>query len=518
MTACFKCQSAPAVVCGRDGPQKSYCSCCFTDFCTRLTRDSLFRNCGMPCDEPIVVAVSGGYTSMMLLHQLGVLRAQNNIRRGEGRVAFELIPMHLCEAELIVPGKPSAVGTVADGDDQESGELRRIASMMAEQFENLKSLIRTRCVQWEFASEPLFTANEVQVVQYSDYLSPFEMSAVREVLHHPRLPLSQRELLHTRLRGRVLALAAADCINAWRRVRQSASGWHHVLTGENALNCCVAALREVLSGSEGKRIAHLAGYRGWVGQCLVMRPLRALIPREAVIYCRLNGIEASFTPSLSTLTALRSLDRTLEVFFNNMLCTYRTSVFNVLNTVTKLDVEDDGDLLEVDLHAGEEGEQKHQERKPKQTKRVITGKAAQHHRERLKKRRPPHHSCAVDASAETDARVRPLCIACGCPTAGSSENQMTFPSGRLRFACAACFQLISDICEKQRKGADTSDGMAPPGEGGVTSGVLSAFESLAGRMQELVGEEGKTPAVERQYVRRRVDARDVDFRTLQQGE
>ncbi|EAN79372.1 hypothetical protein, conserved [Trypanosoma brucei brucei TREU927] len=540
MTVCFKCKSASAVVCSRDGPTKSYCSSCFTDFCTRLTRDSLFRNCGLPCDEPVVVAVSGGFSSMMLLHQLGILRTQNRIRQGEGRVTFELIPLHLREEELMAPTQQGPVNAFADeGDDarQENGRYCHTFSEVKEQFEELECLVRTQCEQWEFASTPLFTADEVQIVQYSDYLSPDELRGLREVLHHPRIPLSHRELLYRRLRGRILTVAAVESINKWRDIRQVSGQWYHMLTGENALRCCVATLREVMSNSNSNRIVHFGGHRGFLGQCMVMRPLRSLIPREAVIYCRLHGIQAGFTPSLSTLTALRSFDRTLEVFINIMLGSYRTSIFNVLNTVTRLDVGADAEILNVDLRTEQSGGPCGEN--TKQAKRVIAGKAAQHHREQLKMRRP---ICCLwegaDIKGEEEAeengeegklsnQSRRLCLVCGCFIICADEHPVTLRFGR-RFVCESCLQLMNDFANTRRAEAGTESERIltdPAVHSAVTTGpgtMLSAFESLTTTMQMLVAVTGNSPSLagndgtgEDRCVRRRLSAHGAEEYILQ---
>ncbi|KAH8611484.1 hypothetical protein ERJ75_000999000 [Trypanosoma vivax] len=529
MALCFKCKAEHAVVCSRDGPGKPYCCRCFTDFCTRLIRDSLFRSCGLPCNEPMVVAVSGGHSSMMMLHQLGLLRMQNRLRPGDGYVAFELIPLHLQEVELIAPSleepQEPCVSSTKDGTHGQGSvsgagntELRRAASGVIEQFEMLEELVRTHCTRWEFASVPLFTPDEIIVVRYSDYLSPTELRAFRLALHHPRLSLTSRELLHTRIRGRVLAIACVDMINRWKRARQVANGWHHMITGENALRCCVTALRELMSGGSGGNVVHHSGHRGLVGQCVVMRPLRTLLPRELVIYCSLHGIANGYTPTLGTYTNIRSINRTLEAFFNSMMTSYRTSIFNVLNTVMKLDVGAAAELLDVDLHApttttvgdGVLPSARGQQQNHKQLKRVIPGKMAQHHFEQLKRKDPPRHRWGGEAT-EFLQPDEYLCLVCGCLADYSADCALKL-SHCWRFACDPCLRLLTDLSEKlpSQVSVSSKDVALSISEGHQTSitataqataateedSVLLVFHSLATQMESLTRETDNSPNVD----------------------
>ncbi|KEG10359.1 cytoplasmic tRNA 2-thiolation protein 2 [Trypanosoma grayi] len=520
MVVCFKCKGQPGVVCSRDGASKPYCSGCFLEFCTRLMRDCLFRHCGVPCGEPLAVAVSGGHSSMALLHQLGVLRAQNRTRPGGGRVDFEFLPLHLREDELVIPPQRCDA-------QQQQAELQRVVATMTEQFDRLEAMIRTQCTQWEFASAPLFTEEEVCVVRYSDYLSEAELQSFHALLHHPRLSLSDRELLHTRLRQRVLSVAAADRINAWKQERRRSGGWHHLLVGENALRCCTTAFREVMSGA-GANVVHHGGFRGFVNQCLVLRPLRTLLPRELVQYCHLQEIWGGYTPALCTCTSLRSINRTLEAFFNNMMRSYRTSVFNVLNTIAKLDVETASEPTDVDLQLGATAQQ---------AKRVIPGKTAQHHYKHLQATSPPRYSWRLKdetcpAAQSAGESPKQLCLLCGCLIAVAEEQIVTLQAQQ-RFLCDACLRFCEGLPEEL-----ASVAAMPASPGGLSStdsdvgqrvatltenGSFNAFSSLAMRMELLledadalwrVGDEGMG-VVETRHVRRRLSAEDEKAFILQ---
>ncbi|RNF15944.1 cytoplasmic tRNA 2-thiolation protein 2 [Trypanosoma conorhini] len=528
MVQCFKCRQSQGVASSRDGANKPYCAECFVEFCTRQIRDNLFKHCGMPCEVPLVVAVSGGPGSMALLHQLGVLRMQNRLRPERGQITFNFIPLHLREDELVLPLLAEASGSKVRGSLQE--ELHRVAATMAGQFDKLETMIRTQCVQWEFGSTPLFTTDEVCVVRYGDYLSPREMQAFRELLHHPRLSLSERELLYGRLRQRALAAATIECISRWHQARDVPNmGWHHMLTGENALRCCVTTFRELMSG-DGENLIHLSGYRGFLSQCLVLRPLRSLLPRELVLYCRTQGIWAGYSPSLSTKTSLRSMNRTLELFFNNMLQAYRTSVFNVLNTVNKLRAQTAPELTCVDLQLGVS---------PQQAKRVIPGKTAQHHYEQLRTKQPPQHSwCCksggMPSSPENDERNHPLCLLCGCLIPVADEHVVQVRTGRRRFMCKACITFVEGLPDDvvtvvtslggtQHAGGDEK--LARQTAKLSDGGSLGAFLSLAIRMESLMRTTdataeagGEANPVETRRVRRRLSEHYVRDFLLEEGE
>ncbi|RNF04544.1 cytoplasmic tRNA 2-thiolation protein 2 [Trypanosoma rangeli] len=519
MVLCFKCGRSQGVASSRDGAKKPYCAECFVEFCTRHIRDNLFKHCGVPCEVPLVVAVSGGPGSMALLHQLGVLRMQNRMRPKRGQITFTFIPLHLREDELVVPLLSDDAESHVGGPQQV--ELRRIADAMTGQFEKLEKMIRTQCVQWEFGSVPLFTTDEVCVVRYSDYLSPSEMRVFRAALHHPRLPLTQREFLYGRLRQRVLTAATIECISRWHQARDLLNvGWYHILTGENALRCCVTTFRELMSGN-GENFVHHCGHRGFVSQCLVLRPLRSLLPRELVLYCHTQGIWAGYSPSLSTKTSLRSMNRTLELFFNNMLQTYHTSVFNVLNTVNKLHIETAPELTSVELQIGVS---------PQQTKRVIPGKTAQHHYEQLQMKQLPHYSWfgrndGMPSSSENDDRSHHLCLLCGCtiPTVGKHVILLQ-AEGRL-FMCNACITFVQGLPDdvitvvpslNTTEHASSDKKLSWQTTKETDSDLLGVFLSLAMRMESLMRTAVTTPetsreadTVETRRVRRRLSEHDV---------
>ncbi|ESS64871.1 hypothetical protein TCDM_06875 [Trypanosoma cruzi Dm28c] len=528
MAVCFKCKQSQGVFRSRDGATKPYCADCFVEFCTRQIRDNLFKHCGMPCEVPLAVAVSGGHSSMSIFHQLGVLRAQNRMRPECGQVTFTFIPFHLREDELVLPLLAEEAEENA-GVDPRQEELRCVAASMTEQFEKLETMIRTQCTQWKFASTLLFAEGEVCVVRYSDYLSPGELQAFRGVLHHSRLSLSDRELLYERLRQRVLMAAALECIHRWHRTRQapSAVGWYHLLTGENALRCCMTTLREVMSGN-GQNTVHLSGYRGFVGQCLVLRPLRTMLPHELVMYCRTQGIHAAYSPSLSTQTSLRSMNRTLELFFNNMLRTYRTSVFNVLNTVNKLHVETAPELTCMDPQRGASQQQ---------AKRAIIGKSAQHHYEKLLTIQPPHYSWFGGSGMEpfsprNDDRTHQLCLLCACLIPVPDEHAVMPQTGRRQFICKACMTFLQGLpddfitvvpSELNTRNNRTGEKWARRITELSDIGSLDAFSSLAARMEALMrtadatAETGREKdIVETRSVRWRLSGHDVSGFLLQE--
>ncbi|KAG5505274.1 hypothetical protein JIQ42_07481 [Leishmania sp. Namibia] len=222
----------------------------------------------------------------------------------------------------------------------------------------------------------LFDEAEMRLFYYSDFLSGAYLSEVRHALHASRLSLSDREALYARVRQQTLCRAAqrlcmeyrqraaaaavigettgeevtrrsdeAHCLGERERLdgRSSLRGtswetWSHLLLGSNAARCAIAALEALVTGASGEGVVHGAGFRGFTHEVVCLRPLRTILPKETVLYTRLCGILGSYTPALRTSTATRSIHRTLEQFVLTMMASYRTMIFNVLNTVQRLEV------------------------------------------------------------------------------------------------------------------------------------------------------------------------------------
>jgi len=305
---CFKCRSNKAFTSSRDGPKKPYCKECMSAYLEKLVRDGFFRSCGVPADTKVAVCCSGGANSLMMLNILGMIAEENRKRGGEGKIIFDLHVLLLDETGVIDPSGASP--------KQQS---------VAERFEKVATVAK----KWNL---PMLTAagNPGEAIQMVSALSDEMRNAI-----NGRLPLTDREELYLLARQRCLVEVAAGF------------GCHGIITGENAVVAATRALAALVRG-RGSHVADEAGFRGhaWSrsandqtapNHITIYRPLRTVLPKEAIIYGIAQGLPSGmYSPAPCTGTSLRSLNRTLEAFMANLMIQFRSTVFNVLNAVEKM--------------------------------------------------------------------------------------------------------------------------------------------------------------------------------------
>lgn len=370
VSLCFKCKKNTGSVPSRDGAAKLYCVDCFSEFCTKTFRDSLLGACAFPSEEPIPIGVSGGPNSFFLLYQLGVLQRQGEMRGGEGKTRFFLLPFHLVEEDLVLPpvsegvGMTQAEGTLRSNTLKERTGLARQERMAAfrdtitRQFAALQEGVERQMATWQWANVRLFETGALRVFRYSDFFSGEELLFLQTILHHPHISLTCREELYTRIRHNILMTAAKQLCKEWKqRHRQQGveeaptqregneegsvnpSAWTHFVSGDNAVRCCINALHSIVVGGGASLMLQRAGFRCYSHSVVEMRPLRMLLPKEVVFFNRIHGIVGSYTPALSTGTSLSSFYRVLEAFVCQTTLQHRTIIFNVLTVVSRLDAE-----------------------------------------------------------------------------------------------------------------------------------------------------------------------------------
>nr|CAJ2469220.1 unnamed protein product [Leishmania braziliensis] len=302
----------------------------------------------------------------------------------------------------------------------------------------------------------LFDETEMRLFHYSDFLSERYVSEVRHALHASKLSLSDREALYARVRQQTLcraaqrvcrehrqreaaAAAAAGaggmkheesirrgetcCSEAQERFDEHVSlhdtswgGKSHLLLGNNAARCAIAALEALVTGASGEGVVHGAGFRGFTHEVVCLRPIRTMLPKETILYTRLHGIVCSYTPALCTCTATRSIHRTLEQFVLTMMASYRTMIFNVLNTVQRLGVHP---AAVQELVSGEgSAAAGNSQLAGKTSRKALPGRTAQQNRDDGRLTAPLHvHRDPRRLSLKEADRYNAIamCCVCGCP-------------------------------------------------------------------------------------------------------
>lgn len=365
---CFKCKVKPGTVPSRDGVSKLYCSSCFSEFCTKAIREALFGSCGVPSDEPLPIGVSGSHSSLCLLYHMYVLAREGSLRGGSGRLNFFLLPFHLCEVELVCsfPLKASFGKAEFSSDGENNGlgsseaNLPRSKSCnsmemrLIQYCNDLVNNLEAQLNSWSWLGAPLFSPRKLRIFRYSDFFSEKELEFLQSVLHHPQISLSNREELYDRLRQSTLCAAAQRITNEWRSMNtkedeslqalngspQDKSLWVHHIVGDTAIRCCVEALRSLSVGGGGGVMLQRAGFRSFSHHVVTLRPMRVLLPREVVLFNRLNGIHGYFGPTLSTGFSKCSVLKVLENFVYRIVSTHRSILFNVLAVVTHLSAKE----------------------------------------------------------------------------------------------------------------------------------------------------------------------------------
>lgn len=451
---CFKCSEASGSIPSRNGLSKLYCVDCFSEFCVKTMKNSLFTHCGLPSDEPIPVGVSGGMNSMFLLYQLGILRIMGSMRGGEGHTTFLFLPFHLCEEELVLPLSSSlpltSYSSTSSSNFSPLEQLRQSRSLatdnstrlsstslplqskqessllehLKDQFRLLKTTISQQMQRWEWGNQPLFSHKQdeetLKLFCYSDFFSEAEIDFLRAVLHSSHISHNCREELYFRVKEGVLRAAACRMTSDWKKNHPQSvtrsegvpqlspcmSHWVHYLSGDNALRCSVNALHSIVSGGGGCNLVQRAGFCSFFYHVRQMRPLRMLLSKEVFFFNRMHGIEGLYTPTLSTGSSLPSVRRVLDEFIHEMVSSHQTIVFNVLSVVSHLDTERLFPFSSDSLGSQNEADKS-------QKKRALFGKVASRH-EYLIKNSPPHLLPFWNSPSPSPTEEK-MCFMCGCP-------------------------------------------------------------------------------------------------------
>ena len=308
MSACFKCKSGAGYAPSRERAGKSYCTDCFENYVELQVRDGFFRHCACPPDTKIALAVSGGTNSMVMMNVLLRLREQNLARGGAGRVNFDFIVIHLNEHGFVF-GDQAPMFT----------RVERSVLAVASSLGLTNDRIHTNLSVAEEAGE-----------EHRENVT---------ALLNSRVSLTEREDIYQITRRAAIIKAAARL------------GCEGVIFGDNAVTCAISALSNLARG-RGAHLVSLAGSRGIVGDVAVMRPMRALLPKEMYLFAKSKGLPQQFTPAPGSGTSLRSLNRTIESFVHTLQINFKSTVFNVLQAVSKMQVPYDTTPLVVAQNVG----------------------------------------------------------------------------------------------------------------------------------------------------------------------
>lgn len=295
---CFKCKAGVAFVSSRDGPRKPYCIECFVNYVGSQIRETFYRQCRVPSDCKVCVAVSGGPSSMALLDILRTIRDWNlaESRGTKGKIHYHFLIFHVDEREVLLAcGR--AVGAPFPDVPRHCEEQRKI--------------VESRCKELAF---------EFSSLRASDLIPVALLSAISQCTQ-----LSDKEELFEAARRRCL-------LEATRRL-----GATSLIVGESGTTLATRALLEVVRG-RGDALPHLCGVAATLSGVRVFRPLRTVLAKELVMFCRAQGVPFTYSllPSSVCSVQLPSVSSTMTAFSSSLQGPYRSTPFNINNSVGRL--------------------------------------------------------------------------------------------------------------------------------------------------------------------------------------
>jgi hypothetical protein len=230
---------------------------------------------------------------MAMLRILATLRDDNANRGGQGKIAYDFTALHLDEAGVAKPADDEAC----------NAHSAAVAKLVAAECGRLKV--------------PL------QVLPLASLVCDGAAAAI-----HGRACLSDREDVYdVAKRAAVLnAACALGCVGA--------------VFGHCAETVAWRSLSELVRG-RGASLGSSYGHHGIVAvgpakEMTTFRPMRGILAKEAVLFCRAQAVRWDYAYAPSTMTSLPSINRTLEAFMNHLAVAYRSTVFNVVTTVAQI--------------------------------------------------------------------------------------------------------------------------------------------------------------------------------------
>jgi hypothetical protein len=310
---CFKCRSSVSSVASREGRKKSYCVDCFQQFVHKTFRDALFRQCYIPSDTPLLILLENTFSSMALVHLLGKLKLENEQRGGQGKIRFML-------KVLVITDFFRSMVEVND-------VVRHVLS-------------------WRHGATPLFAEVDIYRSTVSEVLATDAAPArswerLREACGESSTisTLSDQEELHELLQERSISAivqnTSAGVLRDGCTPGNVTDAPPILIVGDHAITMSTKTLVEVARG-RGTDLVHTCSFRGIRHGVLWMRPLRLLLPKELVMYCRHEGLSFDFKWSPRTGLVKTSLPRKIENFIVTLERSFASTPFNVLHSVSKL--------------------------------------------------------------------------------------------------------------------------------------------------------------------------------------
>eukprot|EP00759_Apiculatamorpha_spiralis_P014550 PhF_6_TR21161/c0_g1_i2/m.30482/K14169/CTU2, NCS2; cytoplasmic tRNA 2-thiolation protein 2 len=262
---CFKCKSSDGTLSSRDGPSRAYCKLCFIRFATDLFRTAFHTKCCVPSNTPLVVAVSGGRSSMVCLNLVAELRKYNLDKDPRAQVVFDVVIVHLDE-----------------GDD----ETKRLVAAEVEKLGLKLVTVPNLC-------------SSSSLTKYTSLVDASD----------------EHELIQMQTLAQIVDIAKG--LNS-----------RHVVVGNHATSCAVEALDALLHGrgrTVVSRAAHTSVLEGGVS---IHRPLHDVLGTEIALLAHFKSIPFVVSPR-TIITQAPSIHSLTTNFVTNVQGGFKSTVFNV---------------------------------------------------------------------------------------------------------------------------------------------------------------------------------------------
>ncbi|GAX82367.1 hypothetical protein CEUSTIGMA_g9796.t1 [Chlamydomonas eustigma] len=326
---CVKCKLCLAKVIVRQ--DEAICPSCLQESIIQKVR-SVKAKGALQAQDRVLVAVSGGPSSLAVLHALMQMQVPCGQRASKGKLPFDVVIAHVDETEVY----SSSVAGGGGGDEVAEGSLSSTSSPAEVDFRkqcdvdaDLKAAV----------SSAGFSGDEVHVVELSTIYDKGSESERRDrlkTLLQAATDLTGREDLVGLLR-QMLLLRLAEKVSC-----------NKVVTGDTSTSMAIRVIAETAKG-RGYALAGslqmLDARHGSHAAAHVM-PMREVTRKEAVFLCRFQGIRTMRPTSsvmagddhalLDSIASMHSVNALAESFIGGLQANVPSTISVVMRTALNL--------------------------------------------------------------------------------------------------------------------------------------------------------------------------------------
>jgi len=308
---CVKCPEQAAITIRND---HTFCNECFLSYATHKFRSAFGKSRQVRDGEKVLLAYSGGNCSSSLLH----LSLEGKSPRAPKKLRFS--------PSLIYIDEGAVLGL---SDAERAANNAQIYNTM--KLSGLPYYVyRLEDILCAGSCSPVSLAEQLQEINLdSDQASSTQKNAklLNDLLSSAQSLTTKENLLDT-LRTQMLLRCAVDTQHS------------KILVGDSSNRLACRLLSDITQG-RGANVANQISFGdSRFGDVMILRPMREFLSKEIAFYNRLNNIEPTVLPNLTTKsTGSASLDRLTEEFIEGLQAEFPQTVSTVFRTGNKLQAD-----------------------------------------------------------------------------------------------------------------------------------------------------------------------------------